>query len=195
MSEVGTSTASQGPAVANGEPDTAAVLAAGDPVEVTMDSDLSGITGNPVEIRLPDPALEVYFDAKIVDSNGVPPGSIISAKDNFYVVWDICVKGPLWRLICGCWCVDLRIESIGAGAETSLSRELGKGCGFRCCFHGCRHSHFCHRVCVPAGTIPADDCSTLYLFAATFQLLDHCGNPAPIVGYEELGVFSFYDPD
>jgi hypothetical protein len=184
------------PTVESDIPDLAAIVAEGDDVEIQMDMDLT-IPDGVVEVRLPENSLCVYFDAKIVDKNGVQPNNIISADDDFYVVWDIWVKGPLWRLICGCWCVDLRLESIGQGEEFSLSQRIGhrKGCGFRCCFHGCRHCHFCHKVCVPGGTIPAGKCSSIYLLAATFQLLDHCGRPAPIVGYENLGAFSFYQPD
>jgi len=194
-------------------PDTAEVLAAGDVAAFVTDYEIVGRPANPVEINLPRHPLEVYFDAKVVDSNGVPPGTIISVQDDFYLEWHIWAKGPLLHLICGCWCVDLRVESIGEGEEFSLSRKIGKGCGFRCCFHGCHHDthyddpsyarpyhspdhchHFCCKVCVPACTIPASKCSTVYLLAATFQLLDHCGHPAPIVGYKDMGAFSFYDP-
>ena len=173
-----------------------AIVAVGTAVEdATTDNDLSGLPDGIEEVRLPPSSLRVYFDAQVVDKEGVPPGNIISTEDDFYVQWDIWVKGPIWRLICGCWCLDLRVESIGEGREFSLSNVIGNGCGFRHCFHGCEYCHFRYRVCVPAGTIPAGKCSSVYLLAATFQLLDHCGRPAPIVGYENLGAFSFYDPD
>ncbi|MGD9702671.1 MAG: hypothetical protein AB7Q42_21820 [Acidimicrobiia bacterium] len=171
-------------------------LADGIPVEMEASlsaeaMDLSAAT----EIELPSPALRVWFNATILDSHGVAPETVISNEDPFVVKWEICVDGPLWRLICGCWCVDLKIESLGGGFEGTLSELLGRGCGFRYCFDGCRYRYFCYQQTVPAGKLEAGKCSSLYLMSATFQLFDHCGKPAPIVGYETLGAYSFYDPN
>jgi hypothetical protein len=169
-----------------------------DGIAVEMETSLSADAMNldaATEVELPDPALRVWFNATILDSYGVAPETVISTEDPFIVKWEIYVGGPLWRLICGCWCVDLQIESLGGGFEGTLSEKLGKGCGFRYCFKGCRCRYFCYKQKVPAGCFPAGKCSSLFLMSATFQLIDHCGKPAPIVGYETLGAYSFYDPN
>ena len=134
-----------------------------------------------VEVNLPPNSLQVCFYAKVVDAQGVPPTNIMKTDDELYVVWDIWVRGPRWRLICGCWCVDLRIESNRSRPRVHalLGDREQAGCSPRHGFHGWRHCHFCYRVCVPPHTIPTDKCSSLYLFVATFQLLEHSAIPRP----------------
>lgn len=152
---------------------------------------------NAVEFRKPaSSALDGYWTAELRDAYGVEPRTILSVEDPFVVAFHVWLSGDLWRCICGDWCFDMSFESIGGGAELSLSdfpnieHQLSltdwKGCA-----PGARH--FWVTVTIPAGTVPAGPKNKLYRVAATFQMLDPCGKPVPVVGYQSLGEFQFYN--
>ena len=80
------------------------------------------------EIRLPSEALlRAYWDADILDSNGVPPPQIISIHDDFYVRFRIELSGGLWQCIAGDWDFDLGFTPIGKGTGFDLSDHLQAG--------------------------------------------------------------------
>jgi hypothetical protein len=151
-----------------------------------------------VEVRKPPAeALDGYWRAELRDEHGVEPRTIISTHDPFVVAFHVWLRGDLWRCICGHWCFDMCFESIGGGPElclTDLSNiepQLSiwdwKGCA--------PHAlHFWVVVTCPAGTIPAGKKNRLYRVGATFQMLDPCRKPAPVVGYQALGEYQFYNP-
>ncbi|MCA9967891.1 MAG: hypothetical protein KC423_26785, partial [Anaerolineales bacterium] len=45
------------------------------------------------------------ISAKVVDKEGVPPGHIIRADDDWAVQFHWTFKGPLASCICGEWCL------------------------------------------------------------------------------------------
>lgn len=187
---------STAPAPANGGEATAGAGAIGASL-YPGNADLHHPPAGVVEIRKPSSqSLEAYWRAELRDQYGVDPGSIISVNDPFVVAFHVWLTGDLWRCICGDWCFDMSFESIGGGAELSLSDfpniepQLSlthwKGCA-----PGARH--FWVTVTIPAGTVPAGPKNKLYRVAATFQMLDPCGKPVPVVGYQSLGEFQFYN--
>lgn len=148
-----------------------------------------------VEIRKPPAdALRAYWSAVVTDPNGVDPSTIISIRDAFKVRFDVWLEGALWRCICGNWCFELCLEACGPGPELYLSQLIGKDKLRVEHFEGCKTKHVVLEIDVPAGTVPADACTTLYQVGATFQMEDPCGQPSAVVGYAVLGELQFYDP-
>jgi hypothetical protein len=146
------------------------------------------------EIRFPSEAmLKAYWDADIVDVHGVEPGTIISVDDAFLVRFRIDLRGGLWRCITGTWCFDVGFTPVGKGTGFDLSEHLGSELTVPD-WRGCKDLYVSLEVPVPAGTIPAHRCATLYSVGAKFQL-KCCDRPAPVVGYETLGAYEFYKPE
>jgi hypothetical protein len=146
-----------------------------------------------VELRLPaSTALEAYWDADIVDQNGVPPGTIISVTDPFLIRFRVELRGALWRCIHGDWCFDLKFTSIGDGPNFDLSDKLPPGVLDLKGWDGCQTQCIEVSYTVSAGTVPADHCGRLYEVGATFALRC-CNQDRPIlVGYEALEEREFY---
>lgn len=145
------------------------------------------------EVRVPPAThLEAYWDTDVLDTNGVPPATIIRSSDGFKVRFRVELLGELWLCLCGHWCFELKFTAIGDGRNFDLSDLLSrdkfeirdwKGCATRCI-------ELC--VEVPGGTVPAERCGTLYEVGATFALFC-CDREYPIlVGYEALEEIEFY---
>ena len=147
------------------------------------------------EIRLPSEALlHAYWDTDILDSNGVPPTTIISVADDFYVRFRLELDGGLWACIAGDWCFDVGFTPIGKGSGFDLEDLLTPGATHVTNWKGCESTCIELNVRVPAGTVPAEYCDgTLYEVGAKFQL-HCCGKPAAVVGYEALEEYQFYQP-
>jgi hypothetical protein len=147
------------------------------------------------EIRLPaERLLHAYWDADILDPNGVPPPQIISVTDEFEVRFRLELDGGLWQCIAGDWAFDLGFTPIGSGTGFNLRDHLAPGTLEVKNWKGCETTCIELRVRVPAGTIPGDRYDgTLYEVGAKFQL-HCCGKPAPVVGFEALEEYQFYTP-
>lgn len=162
-------------------------------------ADLHNLPGGVAEFRKPSSqALDGYWRAELRDQYGVDPGTIISTQDPFVVAFHVWLTGDLWRCICGDWCFDMCFESIGGGPELCLSdlSNIEPQLSLRD-WTGCapRARHFWVVVTCPPGTIPAGKKNRLYRVGATFQMLDPCKHPVPVVGYQALGEFQFYNPN
>ncbi len=146
-----------------------------------------------VELRLPAAtALRAYWDADIVDQNGVPPGTIIAVTDPFLVRFRVELRGELWHCIHGDWCFDLKFTSIGEGPNFDLADKLPQGVFELNDWDGCQTRCIEVKYLVPAGTVPAEYCGSLYEVGATFAL-HCCKRERPIlVGYEALEEREFY---
>jgi len=152
------------------------------------------------EIRVPSSAqLRAYWDADILDVNGVPPGTIISVEDGFVVRFRVELHGHLWRCMTGCWCFDIGFTAIGDGPDFNLSDKFAPGTFEIHDWKGCDTRCIEKSVPVPKETIPADACGTLYECGARFAL--HCccepdhqhrGKRPILVGYEALEEREFY---
>jgi hypothetical protein len=135
--------------------------------------------------------LKAYWDTDILDVNGVPPSTIIRSDQDFKVRFRVELQGDLWPCICGSWCFDVGFSSIGKGSNFNLSDDLPAGTFEVRDWRGCDTQCIELVVTVPAGTIPADRCSTVYELAATFEL-HCCDDHVAIVGYEALEEYQFY---
>ena len=143
------------------------------------------------ELNLPNGALRAYWDADVLDVNGVSPGRIIGSDNAFKVRFRVELVGALWGCICGSWCFDLRFTAIGEGENFNLSSYVGKDKFEISDWQGCVGT--CIELCVPvpAGTIPSGDCSTVYEVVATYEL-HCCDTHVALVGYEALEEYQFY---
>jgi hypothetical protein len=145
------------------------------------------------ELRLPsEKVLKAYWDADIIDTHGVKPGTIIAVTDPFVVRFRVELVGDLWHCIHGDWCFDLCFTAIGDGTNFDLSDKLPAGVLDIKGWDGCKDLCVERDYTVPARTIPADHCGTLYEVGAKFSL-HCCDRDRPIlVGYEALEEREFY---
>jgi hypothetical protein len=149
------------------------------------------------EIFLSSRHLRAYWDADIIDDDKNKHDNIIERKEAFLVRFRVELKGRLWYCICGHWCFNLGFSAIGKGEDFNLSDVLPdpkqlyiqdwKGCDTRCI-------ELC--VTVPAGTIPADRCGTVYEVAAWFELrccgdCDDENSHLAVAGNESLEEYQF----
>ena len=146
-----------------------------------------------VELAVPaSTALKAYWDADLRDVNGVAPGTIISVQSDFQVRFRVELIGDLWHCICGDWCFDFGFTPIGAGTGFNLSSRLPAGTLDVSDWEGCKTLCVEKTVTVPAGTVQAEHCGTLYEVGARFALRC-CDRERPIlVGYETKCQVEFY---
>jgi len=140
----------------------------------------------------PSSALRAYWDADLTDAFGIPPGSIISVQDPFNVRFRVELVGDLWHCICGSWCFDFMFTAIGEGPDFNLSSKLPAGALDKKDWEGCKEMCIDLPYTVPAGTVPADACGTLYDVGAKFALRCCEGDRAIVVGYENHSRIEFY---
>ena len=147
-------------------------------------------------LRIPKDPLEAFWDADILDMQGRevdPP--IISIKDDFQIRYRVELHGRLWLCMAGRWCFDYGFTPIGAGAGFNLRDRLADG-RFDLEWRGCDTRCIEHFVLVPAGTVGAGDCGTLYDVGARYQL--HCCDHllSVIAGFEvDEDDYEFWNPD
>ena len=145
------------------------------------------------EIQVPSStALKAYWDADVLDPYGVPPRTIIAATDPFVVRFRVELVGDLWHCVCGDWCFELLFRPFGPGDGFALSSKLPAGSFDLKDWVGCKTRCIEVEVTVPAGTVPAENCGSLYEVGATFALRC-CNRPRPILtGFEDLETIEFY---
>jgi hypothetical protein len=143
------------------------------------------------ELRLPSSALlQAYWDADILDTNGVDPGDIIDCSDPFQVRYRVELSGGAWSCMAGDWVFELGFTEIGGtGSGFDLSSKLPPGALTVKNWKGCETLCIELLVNVPAYTIPP----ALYETGARFQLYC-CDKPAKVTGYEALEERQFYVP-
>jgi hypothetical protein len=149
-------------------------------------------------VRLDIPSerlLHAYWDADLLDRTGNDlEQAIISIKEDFVVRFRVELVGRLWLCMAGRWCFDLGFAPIGAGTGFNLRDKLPgrfdyndwKGCATRCVELA---------VTVPAGTVGAGECGTLYEVGARAQL--HCCDHklSVVAAFEPKEEYEFFDPD
>ncbi|MCA9999477.1 MAG: hypothetical protein KDE56_27125 [Anaerolineales bacterium] len=128
------------------------------------------------------------ISAKIVDKEGVPPGNIIRADDDWAVKFHWTFKGQLASCICGEWCLHVHMESIGKGPELDLFEDHD----VRVPLNPCGDGEYWYTFEVPAGTVPAKGCGPVYKAVATLTYRTPCDKPGPIAGFVDLGLVQFY---
>jgi hypothetical protein len=154
------------------------------------------------EILLPSERfLKAFWDADILDDDKNPQDTILEANEAFQVRFRVELRGRPWRCVCADWCFDLGFTAIGDGEDFNLSDVLPadvksqlKWCGWK----GCETLCIERLITVPANTIPADKCGSLYQVGAKFELRC-CGDcdsddkemrgPLAVAGHEPQGEY------
>ena len=155
------------------------------------------------ELFLPSETyLKAYWDCDIRDDDPDSHDTIIESNEAFGVRFRVELKGRLWKCICGHWCFDIGFTAIGDGDDFNLSDVLPADLKEKlriCDWEGCETQ--CIDVCfdVPADTIPAGYCGTIYQVGAKFELRC-CGDcdceskehgHLAVAGHEPLGEYMF----
>jgi len=141
--------------------------------------------------------LKAFFHAELLDFDAKNPLTrIIERREEFVVRFRVELIGRLWRCLCGHWCFNVGFTPFGEGERFNLSHHVNpdefeyrdwKGC------HGLCVERY---VWVPAHTIPAERCGTVYEVAAWGELRC-CGgcrdkdSHLAMSGFETLGAYQF----
>lgn len=126
--------------------------------------------------------------AEVLEDEGVDPTTIISTNQDWRVKVDWYIKGHLVRHMCGSWCLNVVLESIGPGTEYSLPKG-----GVEIPMDPCGNGEYSETIRIPAGTIDPNDCGTLYVLAVTLTSKDPCEKPGHIAAYAKGPNLMFYD--
>jgi hypothetical protein len=145
----------------------------------------------------PEHHLEAYWHAEILDFETKNPlTKIIERREDFVVRLRVELCGRLWKCICGHWCFNVGFTPIGKGEGFNLSDDLPAGELEYPDWKGCDTLCIEKCVTVPACTIPADRCGTVYQVAAWFELRC-CGgcrdkdSHLAVSGFENLKEYQF----
>ena len=130
--------------------------------------------------------LNAFWDVDLLTSGLQPLQKLITVSEPFKVRFRVVLLGELWSCICGDWCFNLGFTPIGDGKSFNLSDLVGDDKFWVRGWQGCNTLCIELLVDVPAGTIPADYCGTLYECGGWFEL--HCcgTGPVAVVGMEPL---------
>jgi hypothetical protein len=140
--------------------------------------------------NLRSPYLSGEIGAYITEVDGVDPVTIIRSDQDWKVHVHWTLSGKLNEFVCGEWCLNLFLESIGPGRELRLPDEE-------------LHVHlkpqpyetrYWETICIPAGRVPVDMCGTPYKLVVTVTYLTPKGEPGPMAGFVEGPVVQFYQP-
>lgn len=134
-----------------------------------------------------DPPLSATLQAQIFEGD-TPSNNIIEAGKPWrvHVEWEL--TGALVPCICGYWCLNLFMESIGPGPEIKLPSN-----DIRVKLHPCEGGKYSADIDVYAGTIQPEHCSAPYKAVVGLTYLDVCERPGPMAGYYTLPIINFYE--
>jgi hypothetical protein len=141
-----------------------------------------------------NPQLSGRINSVVVEERGgeaVKPTQIIRIDSDWsvYVEWEL--VGHLSKMICGKWCLHVRLESMGPGPEL----KLPVGYNHELPLDPCGKGEYKYLFRFPKGTVPADACSTPYKLVVTITYHNACGKAGPIAGFYEGPIIQFYDAD
>lgn len=141
-----------------------------------------------LEVAVSKPYLFGDLYAHVYEIGGARPTAIVRVDQDWGVKirWDL--KGSLAHLICGEWCLHLRLESLGPGREIIFNVPR------RIPLNPCGRGTYCVDFRVRRGRIKAKHCSIPYKPVVTVTYYNACHKPGPIAGFVELPIMQFYDP-
>lgn len=140
------------------------------------------------EVSLTRPYLAGDIHARIYEKRGASPTNIVRVDQDWGVKVHWYLKGSLARLICGKWCLHLRLESMGPG------RDLLFNAPRKIRLNPCGRGKYSFDFRVKRGTIRPHHCSIPYKPVVTITYYTVCHKPGPIAGFVELPIMQFYDP-
>jgi hypothetical protein len=146
----------------------------------------------------PESHLEAYWHAEMFDYQAQNPLTrIIERREDFVVRFRVELVGRLWKCICGNWCFNVGFTPVGKGEGFNLSDHLANPDELEYPdWTGCQELCIERCVTVPACTIPAARCGTVYEVAAWFELRC-CGrcqdkdSHLAVSGFDRLGDHQF----
>lgn len=136
------------------------------------------------------PYLEGDIYSYVTEVDGVEPVTIIRADQDWKVHVKWVLRGKLTEFVCGKWCVNAHIESIGPGPELRLPAS-----GLEIDLDPCPgDNEYTVWLDIPAGTIKPEDCSTPFKLVTTVTYLTPKHQPGPMAGFVEGPILQFYQP-
>ncbi len=149
----------------------------------------------PVEITMPlYPPLKGFLTAQVYEGNQLSNGVVRTDQElTIRVHWWL--EGALARCLCGYWCLELFMESIGSGPELVIPHTAEKYIPLDPCGNG----HYYKDIKIPAHYIRPEHCSIPYYLVVGLTYRTPCKDkhgqyePGPMAGFCKLGVFQFYE--
>jgi len=140
-------------------------------------------------IQFPNTALTGHFSASVHEVGGTAPATVLDTT----VPWEVRFQwsiygGSLAAMLAGQWCLRVRLESIGPGAEFLLPVAGPQLVPFNPAV-----SNYTAVISVPAGTVPASP-DAIYKVVACLTTRNALGAPGPIAGYVEGPILQFFNP-
>lgn len=125
--------------------------------------------------------------ATVYEVGGTDPTGIIQADQDWYVLVEFRLTGPIVHHLCGKFCVCLHIECFGPGPEETLPCVYAD-------MEPCKPEDEWYevKINVPAGTIPGAECGQVCCLAVTLTSFDPCDNPGHIAAYCRGPCIMFY---
>jgi hypothetical protein len=133
--------------------------------------------------------------ASVHEDGGIAPTNIIRIDQDWGVLVKWRTSGCLTRMICGTYCLNVCLESIGPGPELRLPEKSVKVELDPCSAQGdpLTANYKCY-IDIPRGTVKPEHCSVPYKVVTTLTYLEPCGTPGPIAAYVEGQILQFYEP-
>jgi hypothetical protein len=131
------------------------------------------------------------ISADVYEIGGVSPKNIIRIDQDWVVRLYWALEGSLKSMICGTWCLNLHLESIGKGQELDLPGAYNE---VRVPLDPCGDGRYTYDFVVKAGTVRPEHCSTPFKLVSTITYVNSCDLPGPMAGFVEGSILQFYDP-
>lgn len=141
-------------------------------------------TDPPVRGTVTAHIVEVGKDGTETDSNHI----IRTDRDwKVRVHWSL--EGALVPCLCGTWCLQLFLESVGPGEELFFPAKNEK---LEIPLDPCGDGNYWQDINIPAHRIREEHCSIPYKPVVALTYLDGCYRPGPMAGFVELPIVQFY---
>ena len=131
------------------------------------------------------------ISADVYEIGGVSPKNIIRIDQDWVVRLYWALERSLKSMICGTWCLNLHLESIGKGQELDLPGAYNE---VRVPLDPCGDGRYTYDFVVKAGTVKPEHCSTPFKLVSTITYVNSCNLPGPMAGFVEGSILQFYDP-
>lgn len=142
------------------------------------------VSGTPV-------LLKGEIEGELYEVGGADPTTIIRTDQAWYIRLHWKLQGTLVNMICGEWCINVHLESMGRGREFNFPEDGDIRVPLSCKANG----EYWADVHVPAGKITPEDCASPYKVVTTLTYRNPCDKPGPIAGFVEGPLVTFYPAD
>ena len=126
-----------------------------------------------------------------VYEEGEPTNFIIRSDKTWSIKVHWHLYGALRKCLCGEWCLQVYLESIGPGKEFVLPGASD----VRIPLDPCGNGHYEHEFAFRPGTITPEYCAVPYKVVVGLTYRTPCDEPGPIAGFVELPTIQFFESD